>query len=68
MPPKRTGLSRLWRYTAGRHGRIAVVLVLAAVSAVAPVVGWHLVRDAVDNGIRGHNQTRLAIDVFACIN
>ncbi len=73
MQPKRpeterhTGLSRLWRYTAGRHGRLAVVMVLAALSAVAPVVGWHLVGDAVDNGIRANDQTRLAIDVFAYV-
>ena len=72
MPPsphieRRTGLSRLWRYTAGRHGRIAVVMVLAAISAAAPVVGWHLVGDAVDRGIRADNQRRLAIDVFGYV-
>jgi ABC-type multidrug transport system fused ATPase/permease subunit len=67
QPEKHTGLSRLWRYTAGRHGRIAAVMMLAALSAVAPVVGWHLVGDAVDNGIRAGNQTRLAIDVFAYV-
>jgi ABC-type multidrug transport system fused ATPase/permease subunit len=67
LPPRRTGLSRLWRYTAGRHGRLAVVMVLAALSAAAPVVGWHLVGDAVDNGIRANNETRLAIDVLAYI-
>ena len=67
MQPKHTGLSRLWRYTAGRHGRLAVVMVLASLSAVAPVVGWHLVGDAVDNGIRANDQTRLAIDVFAYV-
>ena len=66
-PEKHTGLSRLWRYTAGRHGRIAAVMVLAAVSAAAPVVGWHLVGDVVDHGIRTHNQTRLAIDVLAYV-
>ena len=64
---RHTGLSRLWRYTAGRHGRLAVVMVLASLSAVAPVVGWHLVGDAVDNGIRANDQTRLAIDVFAYV-
>jgi ABC-type multidrug transport system fused ATPase/permease subunit len=67
QPEKHTGLSRLWRYTAGRHGRIAIVMVLAAISAAAPVVGWHIVRDAVDSGIGAHDQTRLAIDVFAYI-
>jgi ABC-type multidrug transport system fused ATPase/permease subunit len=67
QPEKHTGLSRLWRYTAGRHGRIAVVMLLAAVSAAAPVVGWHLVGDVIDHGIRAHNQTRLAIDVLAYV-
>ncbi len=67
MQPKRTGLSRLWRYTAGRHGRIAVVMVLAALSAAAPVAGWHIVGDAIDNGIRADSQTRLAVDVLAYI-
>ena len=67
QPEKHTGLSRLWRYTAGRHRRLAVVMVLASLSAVAPVVGWHLVGDAVDNGIRANNQTRLAIDVVAYV-
>jgi ABC-type multidrug transport system fused ATPase/permease subunit len=60
---QRTGLSRLWRYTAGRHGRIAVVMLLAALSAVAPVAGWHIVGDAVDNGIRAHDESRLTLDV-----
>ncbi len=66
-PERRTGLSRLWRYTAGRHARLAFVMALAALSAVAPVVGWHLVGDAVDHGIRADDQTRLAIDVFAYV-
>jgi ABC-type multidrug transport system fused ATPase/permease subunit len=63
----RTGLSRLWRYTEGRHRRIAVVMVLAAISAAAPVVGWHLVGDAIDNGIRKHDETRLWHDVIAYV-
>jgi len=63
----RTGLSRLWQYTEGRHRRIAVVMVLAAVSAAAPVVGWHLVADAIDSGIRKHDETRLWHDVVAYI-
>ena len=51
MKPKRTGLTRLWRYTEGRRRRLSVVLALAAVSAAAPVAMWHIVGDAIDNGI-----------------
>jgi ABC-type multidrug transport system fused ATPase/permease subunit len=57
------GLTRLGRYTEGRHGRLAVILALAAVSAAAPVVGWHIVGDAIDNGIRAGNEDRLLADV-----
>ncbi|HZO49828.1 MAG TPA: ABC transporter ATP-binding protein [Gaiellaceae bacterium] len=68
MPRRaRTGLSRLWRYTEGRHGRIAFVMLLAALSAAAPVAGWHLVGDAVDHGIRAHDEGRLARDVAAYV-
>ena len=63
----RTGLSRLWQYTEGRHRRIAFVMLLAAVSAAAPVVGWHLVGDAIDHGIRAHDETRLWHDVVAYV-
>jgi len=55
----RTGLSRLWQYTEGRHRHITLVVLLAAVSAAAPVAGWHLVGDAIDNGIRAHDESRL---------
>jgi ABC-type multidrug transport system fused ATPase/permease subunit len=64
---QRTGLSRLWRYTPGRRRRIAVVIALAAVSAAAPVAGWHLVGDAIDNGIRADDTTRLWHDVVAYV-
>jgi ABC-type multidrug transport system fused ATPase/permease subunit len=39
------------------------VLVLAALSAVAPVAGWHVVGDAIDNGIRAGDEARLVRDV-----
>jgi len=42
-------------------------MVLAGLSAAAPVVGWHLVGDAVDNGIRAHNEERLGLDVAAYV-
>jgi ABC-type multidrug transport system fused ATPase/permease subunit len=63
----RTGLSRLWRYTEGRHGRLGVVAVLAALSAAAPVAGWHIVGDAIDNGIRAGDEQRLVWDVVAYV-
>ncbi len=59
----RNGLSRLLPYTAGRRRRLAVVLARAAVSAVAPVAGWHIVGDAIDNGIRTGDESRLVTDV-----
>ena len=59
MKPKRTGLSRLWRYTEGRRRRLSVVLALAAVSAAAPVAMWHIVGDAIDNGIVAGDTGRL---------
>jgi hypothetical protein len=63
----RTGLSRLWRYTEGRRGRLSIVLTLAAVSAAAPVAGWHVVGDAIDNGIQAGDEQRLALDVAAYV-
>jgi ATP-binding cassette subfamily B protein len=59
----RVGLTRLWRYTEGRHRRLGVILALAAVSSAAPVAGWHIVGDAIDNGIRAGDETRLVQDV-----
>jgi ABC-type multidrug transport system fused ATPase/permease subunit len=63
MSEPRVGLTRLWRYTEGRHGRLLLVLALAAISAAAPVVGWHIVGDAIDNGIRAEDESRLVRDV-----
>jgi ABC-type multidrug transport system fused ATPase/permease subunit len=63
----RTGLSRLWLYTEGRRRRIAGVMFLAAMSAAAPVVGWRIVGDAIDNGIKAHDEGRLATDVIAYV-
>jgi ABC-type multidrug transport system fused ATPase/permease subunit len=39
----------------------------AAVAAAAPVAGWHLVGDAIDNGIRAGDDGRLLRDVIAYI-
>ncbi|MDH5333564.1 MAG: ABC transporter ATP-binding protein, partial [Thermoleophilia bacterium] len=59
----RTGLSRLWSYTEQQRGRALVVMLLATVSAVAPVVGWHIVGDVIDAGIRAGDKQRLTVDV-----
>ena len=67
MSEPRVGLTRIWRYTEGRHGRLLLVLVLAAISAAAPVVGWHIVGDAIDNGIRAEDESRLVRDVVAYV-
>jgi ABC-type multidrug transport system fused ATPase/permease subunit len=68
LPRKpRTGLSRLGRYTVGRRKRIGGVMLIAAVSAAAPVLGWLIVGDAIDNGIKASDSTRLALDVAVYI-
>jgi ABC-type multidrug transport system fused ATPase/permease subunit len=67
QPEKHTGLSRLWRYTVGRRRRIALVMLIAAISAAAPVLGWTIVGDAIDEGIKASNTTRLTVDVVLYI-
>jgi ABC-type multidrug transport system fused ATPase/permease subunit len=64
---RRTGLTRLWRYTEGRHRRLGLIGVLAALSAAAPTAGWIIVGDAVDNGIRAGDESRLTADVLAYV-
>ena len=64
---RRTGLTRLWRYTEGRRRRLAGIGLLAALSAGAPTAGWIIVGDAVDNGIRAGDDGRLALDVAAYV-
>ena len=63
----RTGLSRLGRYTVGRRRRLTFVMLIAAVSAAAPVVGWSIVGDAIDNGIKASDPSRLTLDVVLYI-
>ncbi len=67
QPERHTGLSRLWRYTVGRRRRIAVVMAIAALSAAAPVLGWTIVGDAIDNGIKASDPERLTLDVVAYV-
>jgi ABC-type multidrug transport system fused ATPase/permease subunit len=64
---ERTGLTRLVRYTAGRQRRAAFVMLLAALSAAAPVAGWFLVGDAIDSGIRAGDEERLTLIVVAYV-
>ena len=68
MPRKpHTGLTRLWPYTEGRHTRLALIVLLAGLAAACPVIGWHLVGDAIDNGIKADDPTQLAVDVAAYV-
>ncbi len=62
-----TGLSRLFPYAKDKRARLALIGVLAALSAAAPVIGWHLVGDAIDNGIRGGDEQRLLLVVLAYV-
>jgi len=61
---KHTGLSRLLPYALERKGQMAAIALLAAVSAAMPVAGWHLVEDAIDNGIQQGDEGRLTLDVI----
>ena len=68
MPRKaHTGLSRLLPYAGGKRGRLAWIALLAALSAAAPVAGWHLVGDAIDNGVAADDERRLALAVLAYV-
>ncbi|HEY3962344.1 MAG TPA: ABC transporter ATP-binding protein [Gaiellaceae bacterium] len=60
---RRTGLSRLGRYTAGYRGRVAALGVLGVFMAAAPVAALLVVKDAINNGMVHKEPTRLAIDV-----
>ena len=68
MPRKRhTGLSRLFPYAGDKRARLALIGVLAALSAAMPVIGWHLVGDAIDQGIRADDERRLLLYVLGYI-
>ena len=69
MPPnpRHTGLSRLLPYALERKGQLAWIAFVASLSAAAPVVGWHLVEDAIDNGIRAADERRLTLAVIGYV-
>jgi len=65
LPPhKRTGLTRLGRYLVGQRGRVAFLAVIAMLGAAGPVIGLLLVQDAIDNGMKKGDVSRLTRDVI----
>ena len=59
----RVGLTRLSVYVRDQRMRIALLSLAAAFTSAVQVGGWLLVGDAIDNGIRAHDTSRLDIDV-----
>ena len=59
----RTGLSRLTRYLRGRWTRVTLLGLLGVCSAAAPVSALFVVQDAIDNGMKAHDKSRLTRDV-----
>jgi len=70
LQQRRTGLSRLGRYLRGQWGRVAFLAVIAMLGAAGPVVGLLLVQDAIDNGMKQGDVSRLTRDViiYLCVN
>jgi ABC-type multidrug transport system fused ATPase/permease subunit len=70
LQPRRTGLSRLGRYLQGQWGRVAFLGMIAMLGAAGPVVGLLLVQDAIDNGMKKGDVSRLTRDViiYLCVN
>ena len=46
---------------------MALIALLAALSAAAPVAGWLLVEDAINSGIRAGDDDRLVLAVLAYV-
>ncbi len=63
MPQRRTGLTRLGRYLVGHRGRVALLALVGVFSAAAPVAALFVVQDAIDNGMKAGDQSRLTRDV-----
>jgi ABC-type multidrug transport system fused ATPase/permease subunit len=60
---RRVGLTRLSVYVGDQRTRIALLALAAAFTSAVQVGGWLLVGDAIDNGIRAHDTSRLDVDV-----
>jgi ABC-type multidrug transport system fused ATPase/permease subunit len=60
---RRVGLTRLALYVRDQRRRIALLSLAAAFTSAVQVGGWLLVGDAIDNGIRAHDTSRLDLDV-----
>jgi ABC-type multidrug transport system fused ATPase/permease subunit len=56
-------MRRLWRYLEGQKLWTFVLILVATGNAAAQTGGWLLVRNAIDKGIRAHNEHHLAIIV-----
>jgi ABC-type multidrug transport system fused ATPase/permease subunit len=61
---KRTGLTRLGRYLRGRWLRVGALAIVGICSAAAPVTALIVVQDAIDNGMKTGDKSRLARDVL----
>ncbi len=59
----RVGLTRLSVYVRDQRARIGLLALAAAFTSAVQVGGWLLVGDAIDNGIRARNTSRLDLDV-----
>ena len=66
----RAGLLRLGEYITAPRRHLIVLFTAAGLTAAAQAGGWLLVKDAVDNGMRAGDETRLWIDVsiYVAIN
>ncbi|MDX6377940.1 MAG: ATP-binding cassette, subfamily multidrug efflux pump [Gaiellaceae bacterium] len=70
MASHRAGLLRLGEYITAPRRRLVVLFTAAGLTAAAQAGGWLLVKDAVDNGMRAGDESRLWIDVaiYVAIN
>jgi ABC-type multidrug transport system fused ATPase/permease subunit len=56
-------MRRLWRYLEGQKLWTFTLLLVATGNAAAQTGGWLIVRNAIDKGIRAHNEHHLAVMV-----
>ena len=57
-------MTRLGRHLVGQGGRVAFLSVIATLGAAGPVIGLLLVQDAIDNGMKKGDVSRLTRDVI----